>query len=185
MLISSAMFCSSSTTSTRRGDPSTRVSSMATSVTTSAVSFLWPRCPGVTTFSEPLHSIATARASTMDAMSDTDQTSTREPEPPRPPPAQPASAAPYDVQHAVPPAYAAPAKERFLDRMLDMRAVIAVALAALIIGGLSGFLLGEHTGGGDDRFGRGGPGGFPGGFQPGQGAPGQQGQPPFGQPPMR
>ena len=65
-----------------------------------------------------------------------------------------------------------------------MRAVIAVALAALIIGGLSGFLLGEHSNGGDDRFGRGGPGGFRGGqgFPGGpQGMPGQPGQQNFGQ----
>ncbi len=104
-------------------------------------------------------------------MSDTDQTTA-----PAPDPATPAYAVPV----------APPAKERFIDRVVDMRAVIAVALAALIIGGLSGFILGEHTGGGDDRFGRGGPRGFPGGFQPGQGAPGQQGQPPFGQgQPMR
>ena len=62
-----------------------------------------------------------------------------------------------------------------------MRAVIAVALAALIIGGLSGFLLGEHTNGGDDRFGRGGPGGFPGGQGFRGGPQGMPGQPNFGQ----
>jgi hypothetical protein len=116
-------------------------------------------------------------------MSDSDQTSPREPEPA-------STQAPVaTAQATAPPAYAvpaAPARQRFIDRVVDMRAVIAVALAALIIGGLSGFILGEHTGGDDDRFGRGGPRGFPGGFQPGQGAPGQQGQPPFGQgQPMR
>ena len=50
-----------------------------------------------------------------------------------------------------------------------MRAVIAVALVALVIGGLGGALLGALTdnGGDDGRFG--GPGGFPpGGFQQGQ-----------------
>jgi hypothetical protein len=70
-----------------------------------------------------------------------------------------------------------------------MRAVIAVALVALVIGGLGGALLGAltHGSGNDDRFG--GPGGFPpGGVQQGQqGRPGQlpnQGQRPeqqFGQ----
>ena len=77
-----------------------------------------------------------------------------------------------------------PQQPRFVDRVLDLRAVIAVALAALVIGGLSGFLLGEHTNGGDDRFGPGGPGGFPGGqsFRGGpQGMPGQQGRQSFGQ----
>jgi hypothetical protein len=68
-------------------------------------------------------------------------------------------------------------ERRFVDRVLDMRAVIAVALAALIIGGLSGFILGEHTNGGDDGFGR-GPGGFRGGMPGSQqfpgGPPGQQ-----------
>ena len=59
-----------------------------------------------------------------------------------------------------------------------MRAVIAVALAALIIGGLSGFILGEHTNDGGDRF---GPGGFRGGpgFRPQGGGIGQQGQQTF------
>ena len=102
-------------------------------------------------------------------MSDSDQTSTLDPVAP--------------AVGALPP----PAQPRFVDRVLGMRAVIAVALAALIIGGLSGFLLGERTNGGDDRFGRGGPGGFTGGqggqgFRGGpQGAPGQPGQQNFGQ----
>ena len=81
------------------------------------------------------------------------------------------------------PAYAAPAPPSFLDQVLAMRAVIAVALAALVIGGLSGFILGEHTGGGHDRFGPVGPGGFPGGPQS---SFGQHGPPQFGQgQPMR
>jgi hypothetical protein len=102
-------------------------------------------------------------------MSDPDQTSTLAQEAPVPPPAQPAV-----------PAYAAPPPPRFADQVMGMRGVIAVALAMLIIGGLSGFVLGERTNGGDDRFGHGaGPfqGGqrvFPGGPQ---GAPGQPGQP--------
>jgi len=118
-------------------------------------------------------------------MSESDQTSTLDPQASPPPPAQPAP----PVSAAYDPAYAVPAKPHFLDQVLAMRAVIAVALAALIIGGLSGFLLGEHTNGGDDGFGRGGPGGFRGGqgFPGGpQGMPGQQpgqqqGQPQLGQ----
>ncbi len=107
-----------------------------------------------------------------------DQTRTLDPEAPVPP-AQP-------PQHAPDPAYAGPPvpRQSFLDRVLGMRAVIAVALAALVIGGLSGFVLGERTNGGNDRFGPGGPGG-PGGFPGGQGfrggPPAQQGQQPFGQ----
>jgi hypothetical protein len=102
-------------------------------------------------------------------MSESDQTSTLDAQVPPP---HPAARPTYDVRQ----------QPRFVDRVLDMRAVIAVALAALIIGGLSGFLLGEHTGGGDDRFGPGGPGGFPGGqsFRGGpQGTPGQQGRQSF------
>jgi hypothetical protein len=108
-------------------------------------------------------------------MSD-DQTRTLDPDAPVPP--APASS-PYapDAAYAAPP----PAQPRFVDRVLGMRAVIAVALAALIIGGLSGFVLGERTNGGDDRFGRGGPGGFPGGQGFRSGPPTQQGQQPFGQ----
>ena len=100
-------------------------------------------------------------------MSESDQTSTLEP---------PAPASPGQPTH---PAYDAGRPPGFLDRVLGLRAVIAVALAALIIGGLSGFLLGEHTGGGDDRFGH-GPGGFPGGQGFRGGPPGQPGQQPPG-----
>jgi hypothetical protein len=103
-------------------------------------------------------------------MSDADQTETLA-EAPVPPPAQ--------------PAYAAPAP-RFRDQMMNMRGVIAVALAMLIIGGLSGFVLGERTNDGDGRFGP-GPAGFHGGFQGGQRVfpggpmrmPGQPGDQPF------
>jgi hypothetical protein len=100
-------------------------------------------------------------------MSEPDHTSTLEP---------PAPASPAQPTH---PAYDAGSPPGFVDRVLGLRAVIAVALAALIIGGLSGFLLGEHTGGGDDRFGR-GPGGFPGGQGLRGGPPGQPGQQPPG-----
>jgi hypothetical protein len=49
--------------------------------------------------------------------------------------------------------YAAP-RPRFADQVIGMRAVVAVALACLIIGGLSGFILG-HAAARDGRFGRG------------------------------
>jgi hypothetical protein len=104
-------------------------------------------------------------------MSEPDQTTTLTPDAPIPP------AAP-----AVAPAYVANPAPRFRDQVMGMRSVIAVALAMVIIGGLSGFLLGERTNVGNDGFGR-GPGGFPGGQRvfPGgpQGVPGQPGQQPF------
>ena len=108
-------------------------------------------------------------------MSDTDQPGTSAPEATTPAPVLPAEPAR--------PAYVAPVQQSFFDQVLGMRAVIAVALAALIIGGLSGFILGEHTGGGGDRHF--GPGGFPGGpgFRP-QGG-GQQRQQVFPGQPMR
>ena len=126
-----------------------------------------------TTSSEPIHSAATAGRSTLNIMSDTDQPGTSAPKATTPAPVLPAEPAS--------PTYAAPVHESFFDQVLGMRAVIAVALAALIIGGLSGFILGEHTRGGEDRF---GPGGFPGGpgFRPQGGGTGQQ---PFPGQPMR
>lgn len=64
----------------------------------------------------------------------------------------------------------APAKQRLRDRLWSFRAVIAVALASVIIGGLGGAALASVSEGGDDgrfgpgqgRFNRGGPGGPPG-----------------------
>jgi hypothetical protein len=54
------------------------------------------------------------------------------------------------------PAYAAaPERPRFADQVMGMRGVIAVALACLVIGGLSGFILGHAAGSDDGRFGRG------------------------------
>ncbi len=120
-----------------------------------------------TTSSGPIHSAATAGRSTLNAMSDTDQPGTSAPEATVPaavlPPVMPAEPAQ--------PTYAAPVQQPFFDRVLGMGAVIAVALAALIIGGLSGFILGEHTNGGDQHF---GPGGFHGGPQGGFPPQGQQ-----------
>ena len=56
------------------------------------------------------------------------------------------------------PAYAGQQRPRFVDQVLGMRAVVAVALACLIIGGLSGWILGHAAGTDGGRFG--GPGGF-------------------------
>jgi hypothetical protein len=68
---------------------------------------------------------------------------------------QPAYAMPLPAGY---PAYAAPQRPRFADQVLGMRAVVAVALACLIIGGLSGWILGHAAGTDGGRFG--GPGGF-------------------------
>lgn len=78
------------------------------------------------------------------------------------------------------PGYPPAEHPRFRDQVLGMRAVIAVALVALVIGGLGGALLGALSAGGDDgRFG-GPPGAFgQGGF--GQGGFGQGQQPHQGQ----
>ena len=60
------------------------------------------------------------------------------------------------------PAYAAPSAQprpRFADQVMGMRAVVAVALACLVIGGLSGFILGHAAGSDGGRFGR-APGGM-------------------------
>jgi hypothetical protein len=63
------------------------------------------------------------------------------------------------------PGYPSAPRPRFRDQVLGMRAVIAVALIALVIGGLGGALLGALSNN-DDRFG--GPGGLPRGFNQGQ-----------------
>jgi hypothetical protein len=56
------------------------------------------------------------------------------------------------------PAYGGQQRPRFADQVLGMRAVVAVALACLIIGALSGWILGHAAGTDGERFG--GPGGF-------------------------
>ena len=134
-------------------------------------------------------------------MSD-DETRPIEPDAPMPPPAPTASpeASAPDASQAPPayamalppgyPAYAAQQRPRFADQVMGMRAVVATALACLIIGGLSGWILG-HAAGSDSRFVRGpgfiqrdrvpqgqngfpnGPNGFP-NLRPGQVVPGQQ-----------
>jgi len=123
-------------------------------------------------------------------MSD-DETRPIEPDAPAPPASAPQAVAGPDAgtpqpgqaqtAYAMPlpagyPAYAAQQRPRFADQVLGMRAVVATALACLIVGGLSGFVLGHATGGGnDDRFGNG-----PGFFQQGGGFPGGPNQQ-FGQ----
>lgn len=141
-------------------------------------------------------------------MSD-DQTRPTEPDAPVPPPgpgapqpsAQPSAEAPAQTSqqstqqptqqpppaYAMPlpagyPAYAAPQRPRFADQVLGMRAVVAVAIACLVIGGLSGWILGHAAAGDDGRWGRG-----PGSFWRGPVPDGQTGRPggpdgfPFGQ----
>jgi hypothetical protein len=97
----------------------------------------------------------------------TDPEAPAPPAAPAPPTAQPAYAAPY-------PTYAA--RPRFADQVLGMRAVVAVAIACLLIGGLSGAVLGRASGGHGDRFG--GPGGM---FQQHGGFPDGGPQQRFGQ----
>jgi len=83
---------------------------------------------------------------------------------PQPGPAHPAYATPLPAGY---PAYAAQQRPRFADQVLGMRAVIAVAIACLLIGGLSGAILGRASADNGDRFGNGGffhqGDGFPGG----------------------
>ncbi|MBO0847649.1 MAG: hypothetical protein J2P22_19795 [Nocardioides sp.] len=106
--------------------------------------------------------------------------------PPSAPPGFPAYGGTAPPPYAMPlragayPGYAVPERPRFVDQVLGIRAVIAVALACLLIGGLSGWILGRASANGVDGFGR-GPGvfqaPFPGGQQPnfGQG-PSQNGR---------
>lgn len=75
------------------------------------------------------------------------------------------------------PSYRPPAAPRLRDRVLGLRAVAAVSLASLILGGAGGAVLGAVSNGGET----GGPGG--GRFQPGQFQQGQQGQLPGQLPP--
>jgi hypothetical protein len=97
---------------------------------------------------------------------------------------QPAFAMPVPPGY---PAYAAQQRPRFVDQVLGMRAVVAVALACLIIGGLSGWILGHAAGSDGGGFGR-GPGlwqqrgSFPEG-QNGFGTPPNGPAQPFGQAP--
>lgn len=115
------------------------------------------------------------------AMSDDNDGRPIAPEAPAPPPAAPAAeTAPPAYAMPLPagyPAYGVPPvqqRPRFADQVLGMRAVVAVALACLVIGGLSGWILGHAAAGDDGRFGPG-----PGVFQQ-RGLPNGPNQP-FGQ----
>jgi hypothetical protein len=79
-------------------------------------------------------------------------------------------------------AYAPQQRPRFADQVLGMRAVVAVAIACLIIGGLSGWILGHAAASDNGRFGR-GPGFLQrGSFPDGQNTfPGGPNGSPFGQ----
>jgi hypothetical protein len=84
---------------------------------------------------------------------------TVEPQPPASAAAQPGPQPATQPAYAMPlpagyPAYAAPQRPRFADQVMGMRAVVAVALACLIIGGLSGFILGHAAGSEGGRSGR-------------------------------
>ena len=91
-------------------------------------------------------------------------------------PAQPAQPVQPD-QPAGPPAAYAPAPPRLRDRVLGARAVAAVALASLLLGGLGGAGLGALSDGPDRGDGRFGPG--MGRFPADHGGPGRR--PPPGQ----
>lgn len=107
-------------------------------------------------------------------MNDVDQTRPLGAEEPQAPQSSPLPGAPTPP----PAADVAPGRSRFVDRVLGMRAVLAVAVAGLVVGGVGGALLGATTDGGNDGFGR-GPGGFQGGqFQGGQFQGGPNGQMP-------
>ena len=109
-------------------------------------------------------------------MSDTQPTAAQPPEPPEQPAEQPVEQPvvpppPPPTQAPAGPAYA-PDRPRLRDRLFGLRALVAVALAGVVLGGLAGFGIHAATDGDgpDDRFGRVGPGGFRNG--PGDGFPG-------------
>ena len=100
--------------------------------------------------------------------------------PPGPAVTGPAVTGPAVTGPAAPAAAAStPPKERLRDRLWSLRALIAVALASVIVGGLGGAALANVSKGGEDcrmgRFQRGGPPGMMNGG-PGQRNGGRQGQ---------
>jgi hypothetical protein len=102
-------------------------------------------------------------------MNDAEPASTIDPEAPTPPAYAPPPVPAYLAEQQGAPVRTAPS---FRDRVVGIRAVIAVALASLVLGGAGGAVLGASTNGGNDGFGGRGPGGFPGGQRgtfPGQG----------------
>jgi hypothetical protein len=86
------------------------------------------------------------------------------PAPPPDPDSHPTRVLPPDQDPASP-------KQRFADRVWSLRAMIAVALASVILGGLGGAALASA---GDDHDGRRGPGGFNRGGGPMMPPPGMQ-----------
>ncbi|HET9840934.1 MAG TPA: hypothetical protein VFQ01_02920 [Nocardioides sp.] len=96
------------------------------------------------------------------AMSDDSDGRPIDPGAPAPPPAAPAAETARPA-YAMPlpagyPAYGVPPvqqRPRFADQVLGMRSVVAVALACLVIGGLSGWILGHAAARDGDGFGRG------------------------------
>src|SRR5215471_18077998 len=88
------------------------------------------------------------------------------PTPPPTPPQGPSPTSPANGGTAAQPAYATPVppgyypayaqeRPRFADQVLGMRAVVAVAVACLLIGGLTGFILGRASAYNRDGFQRG------------------------------
>src|SRR4051794_5317864 len=131
------MFTSSSTTRTRSGDPSARVSSMPVIVSRLAVRFLWTACVGLTTSSSPVHRIRTAASRRLLLMTEPEF------ETPPPPPTAPPMAPPP------PPAQPRP---RFRDPSVGLLPLVVAPAAARVIGGtlgaatggLVGFAVGHH-----------------------------------------
>lgn len=78
------------------------------------------------------------------------------------PVAQPTASEPGST---VPPTVGSAPGQRFVDRLWGIRSLIAVALAAVILGGLGGAAIAKAGEGGDQRDGF-GPGGRQGGFGP-------------------
>lgn len=156
------------------------------------------------------HSGRTGTTRTVLLMSEDDKTPAAEPpadpaEPPTEPAGQPTSqqsaateASPWPAPVAAAAtvagsdsAAATPARPRFFDRVVGMRAVAAVALASVLVGGAGGAALGALSNGDDDhrngRFGGPmtnfqGPSGLDGNQLP---PPGMQGQLPPGLPPSQ
>src|SRR3954451_21541778 len=169
------MFTSSSTTSTRRGEPSARVRSAAATLTgstswdqpaTLVCAFPVRNLLGAPVPSEAIHRSSTAIRGTILVMSDT-QPTPAQPEPAANRPAEPVAATPPPPPPPGPPAAPVAQRTRLRDLAFGLRSLIAVGVAGVILGGLAGF--GIHAATDDDRrdgrMGRSGPWfGPPGGF---------------------
>src|SRR4051812_41286671 len=191
------MLTSSSTTRTRRGEPSARVRSAAAMLMGSAswdqpavlvCSFPLRTLLAAPVSSEAMHRSRTAIGGTIPGMR-APQPTPAQPEPPAEP-AEPAAATPPPPPPAGPPPAAPVQRTRLRDLVFGIRSLIAVAVAGVIVGGLAGFAIhaatdDDHRDGRMGRFGPGfgpggafrdgrAPGGFPGG--PGQGQNGGPGQ---------